>query len=128
MFGEMDNEERDEMMELFRRGVVKTFITTNMLARGIDVPEIDIVINYDVPITHKKNGQRKGDAETYIHRIGRAGRFGVKGIAITLLDRKDDQNYFDDIVEHFSMKDKVKVLDNVEQFVEAYKAMSEGDI
>jgi superfamily II DNA/RNA helicase len=101
MFGEMSNEERDEMMEKFRNGEVRTFITTNLLARGIDVPEIDIVINYDVPVKFKKNGQSKGDAETYIHRIGRAGRFGVKGIAITLLDREEDKNYFDDILDHF---------------------------
>ena len=108
-------------MELFRRGKVRTLITTNMLARAIDVPEIDVVINYDVPITHEKNGQRKGDAETYINRISRAGSYFVKGIAVTLLDSKEESNYFDDIVDHFSMNDKVYVLDSVEQFVIAYK-------
>lgn len=101
MFGDMDNDERDEMMDRFRKGSVRTFITTNLLARGIDVPEIDIVINYDVPVTKKKNGQNKGDAETYLHRIGRAGRFGTQAVALTLLDREEDQKYFDEIVDHF---------------------------
>ena len=45
----MDAEERDEIMYKFRKGEVKTIITTNMLARGIDVPEVELVINFDVP-------------------------------------------------------------------------------
>jgi len=49
MFGDMSNEERDEMMKKFRSGEVNVIITTNLLARGIDVPEIEIVINFDVP-------------------------------------------------------------------------------
>jgi superfamily II DNA/RNA helicase len=52
MFGDMEPEERDEMMEKFRKQEVNVFITTNMLARGIDVPEVEIVINYDVPVLH----------------------------------------------------------------------------
>ena len=98
MFGEMSAEERDEMMGKFRRGEVNVFITTNLLARGIDVPEVEIVINYDVPVEHGFKGARKGDPETYLHRIGRAGRFGAKGIAITLLEREEDQTYFDQII------------------------------
>ena len=52
MFGEMSPEERDEMMAKFRKGEVNVIITTNMLARGIDVPEVEIIINYDVPVLH----------------------------------------------------------------------------
>ena len=48
----MSPEERDENMGKFRKGEVNIFITTNMLARGIDVPEVEIVINYDVPVIH----------------------------------------------------------------------------
>jgi ATP-dependent RNA helicase DDX19/DBP5 len=115
MFGDMDNAERDEMMAKFRKGEVRTFITTNLLARGIDVPEVEFVINYDVPVLHNsRNGQRSGDAETYLHRIGRAGRFGTKGIAITLIDRDEDKDYFEEIIDHFGMKDKVTVLENAE--------------
>lgn len=49
IFSDMSHEERDEMIEKFRTGEVSVVITTNMLARGIDVPEIQIVINFDVP-------------------------------------------------------------------------------
>lgn len=49
MFGKMDAAERDEIMALFRKGEAKTIITTNLLARGIDVPEVELVINFDVP-------------------------------------------------------------------------------
>ena len=56
MFGDMSNDERDEMMAKFRTGEVNVIITTNLLARGIDVPEIEIVINFDVPILMPAGG------------------------------------------------------------------------
>ena len=82
MLGGMDPEERVEMMEKFREGEVHVLITTNMMARGIDVSTCDFVINYDVP-TMEVGKHREGDPETYLHRISRAGQ----GIALTLLDR-----------------------------------------
>lgn len=93
MFGDMSNEERDEMMAKFRHGEVNVIVTTNMLARGIDVPEIEIVINFDVPTLTPQGKPRQGDAESYLHRIGRTGRFGTKGIAVTIYDRDEDKNY-----------------------------------
>jgi ATP-dependent RNA helicase DDX19/DBP5 len=60
MFGDMGPEERDEMMAKFRKGEVRVFITTNMLARGIDVPEVEVVINFDVPVFRVGN-ERHGD-------------------------------------------------------------------
>ena len=93
IFGRMSTEERDEMISQFRVGVIKVIITTNMLARGIDVPDVQIVINYDVPLMKGSDGEICGDAENYLHRIGRTGRFGVKGIAITIFDREVDQGY-----------------------------------
>lgn len=54
IFGKMESDERDKYMELFRKGEVRTIITTNMLARGIDVPEIEFVINFDVPTISNK--------------------------------------------------------------------------
>ena len=95
IFGDMSPEERDEMIEKFRAGEISVIITTNLLARGIDVPEIQIVINFDVPtqtIDHQTR-KRVGDAENYLHRIGRTGRFGTKGIAISLYDRDEDRTY-----------------------------------
>lgn len=78
IFGKMDNEERDEMIEKFRTGKISVIITTNMLARGIDVPEVQIVINFDVPLMGGYGGGSvQGDPENYLHRIGRTGRFGT---------------------------------------------------
>lgn len=88
-------------------------ITTNVLARGIDVPEIQIVINFDVPTQRTGRGNEKiGDSEIYLHRIGRTGRFGTKGIAITLFDREDDRNYLQNILDHYQMSEKIKKLES----------------
>jgi ATP-dependent RNA helicase DDX19/DBP5 len=126
IFGDMEPNERDEYMAKFRKGEVKTVITTNLLARGIDVPEVEFVINFDVPVlTNGKGNILGGDPETYLHRIGRAGRFGVPGIAITLLDREQDKPHFDEIIEHFDMTKKVTVLRDAEHLKEVYQSLSD---
>jgi ATP-dependent RNA helicase DDX19/DBP5 len=56
------------------------------------------------------SGNKVGDPETYLHRIGRTGRFGSKGIAITLHDRPEDQRYLNEITNHFAMQGVVKPL------------------
>jgi ATP-dependent RNA helicase DDX19/DBP5 len=61
-----------------------------MIARGIDVPETQLVINYDVP-TIKFKDKKIADPEIYLHRIGRTGRFGAQGIALTMYDREVDK-------------------------------------
>jgi translation initiation factor 4A len=73
--GDMDVEERRRRMKDFRTGSIRVLISTDLLARGIDVQQVSLVINYELPV------QR----ENYIHRIGRSGRFGRKGVAINLL-------------------------------------------
>ena len=73
--GEMDVEERRKRMMDFRKGAVRVLISTDLLARGIDVQQVSLVINYELP-TQREN---------YIHRIGRSGRFGRKGVTINLL-------------------------------------------
>jgi ATP-dependent RNA helicase DDX19/DBP5 len=109
MFSKMSKEERDETMAKFRRQEIKVLITTNLIARGIDVPEVDLVINYDVPQT--KDGARTvGDAETYLHRIGRAGRFGAEGIALTIYDRDVDKEYLDQIIKTYEMESMINPL------------------
>jgi ATP-dependent RNA helicase DDX19/DBP5 len=128
MFGKMDPDERDEIMNRFRKGEAKTIITTNMLARGIDVPEVELVINFDVPILIGSNRSvLGGDPESYLHRIGRAGRFGTPGIALTLLDREQDKIYFEEIIEHFDMTKKVTELRDEEHLAEVYKSINSGD-
>lgn len=102
----MSNEERDEQIELFRNGKVQVVITTDLLARGFDMPTIQLVINFDVPM---KN--RKPEPDTYLHRIGRAGRFGMPGIAVTIYDRPDDKVAFEEIIAHYHMEKDVKKLE-----------------
>jgi translation initiation factor 4A len=79
MHGEMDQLKRDIVMKQFRSGSVRLLITTDVLGRGIDVQQVCLVINYELPF--KK--------ENYIHRISRAGRFGRKKTAINFVLPKD---------------------------------------
>ncbi|KAI8150153.1 P-loop containing nucleoside triphosphate hydrolase protein [Fennellomyces sp. T-0311] len=79
MHGDMEQTERNDIMRAFRAGTSRILVTTDLLARGIDVQHVSIVINYDVP----------EDQENYIHRIGRSGRFGRKGAAINLVTKDD---------------------------------------
>jgi translation initiation factor 4A len=79
MHGDMEQKERDVIMREFRSGSSRVLITTDLLARGIDVQQVSLVINYDLP----------NNRENYIHRIGRSGRFGRKGVAINFLNEKD---------------------------------------
>jgi translation initiation factor 4A len=90
--GEMDDKERKRRMAQFRDGQVRVLISTDMLARGIDVQQVSLVINYELPV----------EKENYIHRIGRAGRFGRKGTTINLI-APDDVSAKNNIEEHWSI-------------------------
>ncbi|PWA14783.1 hypothetical protein CCH79_00014475 [Gambusia affinis] len=83
--GDMDQKERDLIMREFRSGSSRVLITTDLLARGIDVQQVSLVINYDLP-TNREN---------YIHRIGRGGRFGRKGVAINMVTEDDKRTLRD---------------------------------
>src|SRR5574343_552908 len=90
MHGEMDQTQRELIMKEFRTGSTRVLITTDLLARGIDVQQVSLVINYELP-------QKK---ENYIHRIGRAGRYGRKGTAINFVS-PNDARFIKEIQEHF---------------------------
>lgn len=75
----MSQEERNHIVNEFREGKTRLLLTTDLLARGIDIPQVNLVINYDLPI----------NKETYIHRIGRCGRFGKKGVSISMVKMND---------------------------------------
>lgn len=75
----MEMKQREVLMKEFRSGSSRVLITTDLLARGIDVQQVSLVINYDLP-TNREN---------YIHRIGRGGRFGRKGVAINFVTTDD---------------------------------------
>ncbi|MAF37121.1 hypothetical protein CL622_08470 [archaeon] len=95
--GNMPQTKRKEIMNEFRSGGIRMLISTDLLCRGIDVQQVSLVINYEVPYK----------TENYIHRIGRSGRFGRKGIAINfandreLKQLKDIEKYYSTTVESF---------------------------
>jgi translation initiation factor 4A len=91
--GEMKIDEREIIMDKFRSSGVKYLITTDLLARGIDVQGVSLVLNFDVP-TNREN---------YIHRIGRTGRYGRKGCAINFLTPNDGK-YKQDIESYYETK------------------------
>ena len=77
--GDMTQEDRNKIMQEFRNGSCRVLISTDLLSRGIDVQQVSLVINFDLP----------NNIESYIHRIGRSGRFGRKGTAINFLTNYD---------------------------------------
>lgn len=79
LHGDMEQQDRNVIMREFRSGSSRVLITTDLLARGIDVQQVSLVINYDLP----------SNRENYIHRIGRSGRFGRKGVAINFITDND---------------------------------------
>jgi len=91
MHADMDQRERDTIMREFRSGSSRVLITTDLLARGIDVQQVSLVINFDLP-TNREN---------YIHRIGRSGRFGRKGVSINFVTEAD-LKYLKDIEQFYN--------------------------
>jgi len=94
---DMPHEERDRVMADFRSSAVTILISTNVLARGIDVLEVNVVIHYDLPLTRDNTP----DFETYIHRIGRSGRFGKSGAAINFIHNELTKRQLEAIQNNF---------------------------
>ncbi|GJS51612.1 eukaryotic initiation factor 4A-15 [Tanacetum coccineum] len=90
--GDLDQNTRDIIMREFRSGSSRVLITTDLLARGIDVQQVSLVINYDLPT----------QPENYLHRIGRSGRFGRKGVAINFIT-SDDGKMLADIQRFYNV-------------------------
>jgi superfamily II DNA/RNA helicase len=90
--GEISKDERESKLLDFKNGKTRLLLSTDLLARGIDVQQLNLVINYDLPRSK----------ETYIHRIGRSGRYGRKGVAINLVGQRD-QRSLAEIQEHYKV-------------------------
>ncbi|KAG0661734.1 RNA helicase required for poly(A+) mRNA export [Rhodotorula mucilaginosa] len=87
LHGKLETTERDAVMESFREGKTKVLITTNVIARGIDISQVNMVVNYDLPL----DANNRPDPETYLHR--RTGRFGRQGVSINFVhDRTSFEN------------------------------------
>ncbi|KAI9493271.1 P-loop containing nucleoside triphosphate hydrolase protein [Zychaea mexicana] len=111
LHGMMSPEERDEVMDHFRRGESKVLVTTNVLSRGIDIMQISVVINYDMPLDHYNNPE----PETYLHRVGRTGRFGRTGASINFVHDRESWEHMNAIEEHFQKRIERVPTDNWEQ-------------
>lgn len=87
--------EREKQLKDFKLGSKRILVTSDLLARGIDISQIDLVLNYEIPV----------NPETYVHRIGRTGRFGKKGTAISFVDtQKDEMKSLQTIESRFKLK------------------------
>lgn len=100
--GSLDQSEREKVIQEFKDGYTKVLISTDVLARGFDQAQVNLVINYDMPI--KYNTRDEPDYEVYLHRIGRAGRFGRKGAVFNLLCGQTDEVVMTKIEDYFQHK------------------------
>jgi len=91
---EMPQVERLDLFKKFKAYEHRILISTNLFGRGVDIERVNIVINYDMP----------QDSDEYLHRVGRAGRFGTKGLAITFISTPEEQVILDKIQERFKVK------------------------
>ena len=103
--GGIETAVRDGIIDSFRKNEFSTLISTNVLARGIDVPEVDLVINYDVPVI-RKFGFEDPDFANYMHRVGRTGRFGTDGVAVTMMSDEKDPEHMDLIAKNYEIEIK----------------------
>jgi ATP-dependent RNA helicase DDX19/DBP5 len=101
LHGAYEGQNRDALLDDFRSGRSKVLITTNVLARGIDVSSVSMVINYDIPM--KGFGDKEPDAETYLHRIGRTGRFGRVGVSISFVYDRKSFDALSQIANHYQI-------------------------
>ncbi|XP_021956224.1 ATP-dependent RNA helicase DDX19A [Folsomia candida] len=109
--GDLDVTQRIAVLTRFRESREKILITTNVLARGIDVEQVSLVVNYDIPT----DVNFQPDCETYLHRIGRTGRFGKMGLAINLVDSGKSRQILNYIQAHFKVNIKKLDAENIEE-------------
>lgn len=102
---EMSQDERNDVVRRFRSGESRILLSTDLLSRGIDVQQVSIVINFDIPYS----------IDNYIHRIGRSGRFGRKGVAINLITYSDIRKLHD--IEKYYSTQIEELPENFTQFL-----------
>ncbi|KAL0555412.1 hypothetical protein IC582_009357 [Cucumis melo] len=128
--GAMTNDIRDKIIKEFKDGLTKVLISTDLLARGFDQQQVNLVINYDLPLKHDPSSQAmkyrsssssEPNFEVYLHRIGRAGRFGRKGAVFNLLCGDQEIKRMDKIQKHFG-SEVIEVRDSDEDIQAALKS------
>ena len=103
MSSDLEQREREDVMQQFKAKKFKTLVATDIVSRGIDIKGISLVINYDIP----------SDAEDYIHRIGRTGRNSTDGHAITLINDRDQILFFNIEALMDKVVDKIALPENL---------------
>jgi ATP-dependent RNA helicase DDX19/DBP5 len=106
LHGRMEEKNRDKVLVDFHQGTSRVLITTNVLSRGIDVPAVTLVIQYDMPVM--KGGV--ADPETYLHRVGRTGRFGRKGVALNLIHDDKEMKVLKHIEVYFNREGLIQEI------------------
>ncbi|KAI6125033.1 ATP-dependent RNA helicase DBP5 [Pisolithus croceorrhizus] len=125
LHGAKDATERDSVIDSFREGREKVLITTNVIARGIDILQVNMVVNYDLPLMNERGNQHSSDSrpdiETYIHRIGRTGRFGRKGISVNFVHDQRTWQQMEEIEKVLGKKIIRIETDDLDEMEEAMK-------
>jgi len=98
---------RDKIIDSFKKGQARILVTTNLLARGVDVLQVSLVVNYDLPT----NADKTPDLDTYLHRIGRSARYGKPGLAINFVHDDESRTMIQKISEHYK-KEIVSITEN----------------
>lgn len=121
--GGLSPTERDRMMKDFRDGKHSVLVATNVLARGLDVPLVNFVVNYDVPL----DSGRKPDSKEFIHRVGRAGRLDRKGIAIAFTSSSQSRSDLGSIISKFPELDVMELhASDDESFLNAIQSLKDN--
>jgi len=100
--GLVTDEVRDQIIEKMRRGEIKVLITSNVLSRGFDLRTVSLVVNLDIPMMMVRKGVFQPDPTTYLHRIGRTGRYGRKGVAVNVVADRESRDALLAIQRHFN--------------------------
>ncbi|KAI9819716.1 MAG: RNA helicase required for poly(A+) mRNA export [Thelocarpon impressellum] len=119
LHGAFEGTERDAVIDAFRSGQAKVLITTNVLARGIDVQSVSMVVNYDIP----DDGRGNADPQTYLHRIGRTGRFGRVGVSISFIYDKASYRQLNEIQAYFGVQMTPVKTDDWDEVEETVKSV-----
>ena len=110
LYGQMDQEDRIDNLESFKNGEKNILVTTSISARGLDVPRCGLVVNFRCP----------NHMEDYIHRIGRTGRAGKKGIAYTFIDPDEEDLYAEDIIKVLEISNQ-EISDELKEIARNYR-------
>ena len=110
LYGQMDQEDRIDNLEFFKKGEKNILVTTSICARGLDVPRCGLVINFRCP----------NHMEDYIHRIGRTGRAGKKGISYTFIDPDEEDLYAEDIIKVLEISNQ-EISEELKEIARKYR-------